>query len=362
MTLSLRDAFRQEAHTGLIPASVIDLFCGCGALSYGFRSEGFHVACGFDIDESCRYPYETNVDTPFIRTDVRRLKKQDLIRELSPNAASVVVGCAPCQPFSSYGQHRSGKDWELIRVFGHLISESKPDVVSMENVPRLLTFQKGRVFRAFVKQLERSSYNVRWTVAFGPDFGLAQSRSRLVLIASRLGEPLLPKPSVEPTHHQTVRDSIGDLPYLTAGGMDANDALHRCCNLSPLNLKRIKSSHPGGTWRDWHPELVADCHKSKSGASYTSVYGRMHWDQPSPTITTQFYGYGRGRFGHPEQDRGLSLREGANLQSFPRSFRFTRSDQEINIARVGRQIGNAVPVILAKAIAKAIALHLTEVC
>ena len=131
--------------------------------------------------------------------------------------------------------------------------------------------------------------------------------------------------------------------------------------LSPTNLKRIRQSTPGGTWRDWDEELQLECHKKESGKTYPSVYGRMSWDEPSPTITTQFYGYGNGRFGHPEQDRALSLREGAILQSFPPDYVFIDNEHPSNRREIGIHIGNAVPVELGRAIGLSIQQHLQEV-
>ena len=151
------------------------------------------------------------------------------------------------------------------------------------------------------------------------------------------------------------------MSVLTAGGSDPADPLHRTSSMSALNMKRIRASSPGGTWRDWDCALVTDCHKRPTGRGYVSVYGRMRWDRPSPTITTQFYGYGNGRFGHPEQDRAISLREGALLQTFPRGYAFTRSGDPISVKEVGRMIGNAVPVALARATARAIAAHLEDI-
>ena len=125
-------------------------------------------------------------------------------------------------------------------------------------------------------------------------------------------------------------------------------------------MQRIKASRPGGSWRDWDEDLVADCHKKGSGKTYPSVYGRMSWDELAPTMTTQFYGFGNGRFGHPEQNRALSLREGAILQSFPRSYKFARKGEQIFRKTVGRLIGNAVPVKLGEAIGKSILRHIGE--
>jgi DNA (cytosine-5)-methyltransferase 1 len=151
---------------------------------------------------------------------------------------------------------------------------------------------------------------------------------------------------------------LAELPALGAGEVDELDPIHQTADLSPLNLKRIRVSKPGGTWRDWPVEFVAKCHRKKTGKTYPGVYGRMSWDEPAPTITTQFFGFGNGRFGHPEQDRAISLREGAILQSFPCTYRFTPPDKPIYMKAIGRLVGNAVPVRLGEIIGRSFRHHL----
>ncbi|WP_432284698.1 DNA cytosine methyltransferase [Aminobacter sp. BA135] len=340
-------------------ASVVDLFCGAGGLSHGFYQEGFRIVGGVDFDENCRYAFEANNDAPFIRRDVAKLKAREIEGLFLPGQRRVLIGCAPCQPFSTYNQKNDDPKWELLSQFAKLIDQVRPDVVSMENVPRLLEFKGGKLFTDFVATLRNAEYDVVWKVLYGPDFGMAQTRSRLVLLASRLGKIELPVP----THtdgYRTVRDEIGDLPALSHGMIDPTDHLHCASRLSEINVQRLEASKPGGTWRDWPTELVARCHTMTTGKGYSSVYGRMAWDSPSPTITTQFFGFGNGRFGHPEQKRALSLREGAMLQGFPRDYEFVPPGDRIHFKAVGRLIGNAVPVKLANAIAKAVKSHLGQ--
>lgn len=338
--------------------SVVDLFCGAGGLSYGFKSEGFKLAAGIDIDETCRFPYEANNSAPFLRKDVGKLTAKEIEDLFLPGTKRILVGCAPCQPFSTYNQKNEDPNWKLLQAFGDLIERTEPDIVSMENVPRLLNFRDGEVFSAFVGKLKGAGYRVVWDVLYAPDFGLAQTRSRLVLLASRLGEIAMPTPTHDTKRHRTVRDEIGALPPLAHGEIDEGDPLHRASRLSDTNARRIADSKPGGTWRDWDQSLVADCHKANTGKGYSSVYGRMTWSNPSPTITTQFYGFGNGRFGHPEQNRALTLREGALLQGFPRSYQFVKPGEQIQFKKIGKLIGNAVPVRLASAIARAVKAHL----
>ncbi len=159
---------------------------------------------------------------------------------------------------------------------------------------------------------------------------------------------------------KTVEDVVRDLPPLEHGEADPNDPLHRCSALSPLNMRRMKASVPGGTWRDWPPELVAECHRKSTGKTYPGVYARMKWDEPAPTMTTQFFGFGNGRFGHPEQDRAISLREGAIFQGFPEDYEFVPPGEPYHMKTLGRMIGNAVPVTLGEAIGRSLIEHVAH--
>jgi DNA (cytosine-5)-methyltransferase 1 len=340
-------------------AAVVDLFCGAGGLSHGFFLRGFEIAAGIDSDENCRYAFERNNKAIFIRRDVANLEAAEIAALFPPAKHRILVGCAPCQPFSTYNQKNEDPAWQLVSRFATLIEQVRPHVVSMENVPRLLKFRNGSVFREFLERLERARYHIAWKILYAPDYGLAQTRSRLVLLASRLGPIGLPRPT-HGNRHRTVRDEIGSLPAIKHGEADESDPLHRASRLSELNLRRISAAKPGGTWKDWNRRIVADCHKAETGKGYSSVYGRMSWSAPAPTITTQFYGFGNGRFGHPKQDRGLSLREGALLQGFPRSYEFLPPGERVSFTAIGQMIGNAVPVRLASAIASTTKKHLAE--
>lgn len=338
--------------------SVVDLFCGVGGLAHGFKLEGFDIAAGIDLDSNCKFAFETNNDAPFIHRDVATLSPDDVKGMFTPSQPRILVGCAPCQPFSSYNQKNEDPSWQLLSHFGRLIEHIKPEIVSMENVSRLQVFRNGELFARFVKILEDNEYHVYHDVVFAPDFGVPQQRTRLVLMASRLGPIDLPTITHTPEYHPTVRRAIEKLPAIQAGEAHSSDPLHAASSLSELNQRRIRASRPGGTWRDWNPNLVAACHKNPKGRGYASVYGRMTWDSPSPTITTQFYGFGNGRFGHPEQHRALSLREGAILQSFPPTYQFTEPNAQIHFKTIGRLIGNAVPVELGRSVARSIKHHL----
>ncbi len=338
---------------------IVDLFCGAGGLSFGFKNQGFEISAGVDVDENCRYPYQANIEAPFIRTDVSEITREEMLELFDPHKIKILVGCAPCQPFSKYNQKNNDPKWKLLKSFSRLITEVKPEIVSMENVPQLMKFKDGAVIKEFIKCLTDAGYHVSFDTLFAPDYGLPQSRSRLVLLASLLGPISLPTPTHD-GKHVTVREALASLPPLKAGKADEHDCLHRSGSLSELNLKRIKASRQGGSWNDWPENLVAKCHQSETGKGYRSVYGRMSWDRPSPTITTQFFGFGNGRFGHPDQDRAISLREGAILQGFPQDYKFVPPGKKIHLTKVGKMIGNAVPVTLADAIAGAVKSHLKE--
>lgn len=340
--------------------SVIDLFCGAGGLSHGFKRAGMPVVLGVDLDSECQYPFEINNDAKFLCKSVADIGYKDLDEYWANSKVRVLAGCAPCQPFSTYSQGERGTNddkWSLLKHFLRLVQESTPEIVSMENVPNLA---RHSVFVEFEEGLKKLGYEVTWKVVYGPDYGLPQTRKRLLLVASKFGKVEFPNPVYEQDTYRTVMDAIGGLSKLKAGGQSLDDPLHTCSTLSPLNMQRMKASSPGGTWRDWPDELVAECHKRGMGQRYPSVYGRMTWGNPSPTITTQFFGFGNGRFGHPEQDRALSLREGAILQSFPDDYQFVKPNDPIKIKTIGRLIGNAVPVILGEVVAEAIKGHLAR--
>lgn len=342
-----------------LPIACVDLFCGAGGLSHGLMKGGINVTAGIDIDPACKYPYEFNNKAPFLELDVEGIDGQGLHKLFPKEGHRLLAGCAPCQPFSTYSHGRDTSEdqkWGLLKSFGRLIKETQPELVTMENVPQL---PQHAVFGDFLKTLK--GYHIWFDVVHCPDYGIPQNRKRLVLLASKLGPIALIAPTHSKKNRVTVAKAIGDLRPLQAGGRDPKDPLHSASKLSPLNMRRIQQSKPGGTWRDWDPSLTAQCHKKPSGKSYPGVYGRMEWEKPAPTMTTLCYGFGNGRFGHPSQDRGISLREAAIFQTFPKSYRFTRPEEKPQFRTVGRLIGNAVPVKLGEVIAKSFRAHLAAV-
>lgn len=341
--------------------SAVDLFCGAGGLTKGLEISGIKVKLGVDVDAACEFPYSHNNSGEFLKSSVTDIRGANLKPYFNKRDIQVLAGCAPCQTFSSYNQKAKQNDerWGLLLEFARITKELRPQIVTMENVPGLA---RQKIFSDFVNALELQGYNVNYSVVDCSNYGLPQKRKRLVLLASTLGEIALISPAQftrKPT--QTVRDVIGSLPPLTAGSCDKSDPLHKCASLSALNLKRIRASKPGGSWRQWPKGLIADCHRKAAGENYGSVYGRMKWELPSPSMTTQFFGFGSGRFGHPEQDRAISLREGALLQGFPKSYQFNPPGKTPDLRTIARLIGNAVPVRLGEVIGKSIVRH-TEMC
>jgi len=336
----------------------VDLFCGIGGLTYGLQKAGINVVAGIDNDQTCGYAYKKNNGSRFINADLTKYRADEIKKLYGRNSIKVLVGCAPCQPFSSHSFKNKNKvfdtRWSLIKYFGKIIEETHPEIVSMENVRGIV---KTNIFKIFLDVLEKNKYHVDYKVVYAPDYGAPQNRNRLILLASRLGEIRIPEAIFAKDNYVTVKDVIKKMSPLKAGETSRDDPLHKAKNLSQLNIQRIKQSKPNGSWRDWNRNLLPDCYKKESGQTYTSVYGRMGWDRISPTITTQFFNYGSGRFGHPSQNRALSLREGALLQTFPKNYDF---GEVKSIATIARHIGNAVPPILGEVIGRTIKEHLKK--
>jgi DNA (cytosine-5)-methyltransferase 1 len=339
---------------------VVDLFCGIGGLTHGMQNEGLEVVAGIDNDPKCEYGYTKNNNSKYILDDISNIDAQ-LIKNMYGNAkVKVLVGCAPCQPYSGLNKKKPSKEkMQPLEKFASLVEEIRPDIVSMENVRGLAKEGKYPVFQRFIKTLKRCGYHVKFEVVNVSNYGVPQNRNRLVLLASLHG----PISLIDPTHKDskvTVRETIYNLPSVQAGIKYADDPLHYARALSPLNMARVKATkHDGGNSKDWPEELKLDCHKKASGKTYErTVYARMRWDEPAPTMTTQCIGLGNGRFGHPEQDRAITLREAAMIQSFPADYQFFPKDQQFIVRDVARFIGNAVPVRLGEVIATSIKRHL----
>jgi DNA (cytosine-5)-methyltransferase 1 len=346
---------------------VVDLFCGVGGLTHGLVLEGFDVTAGVDNDETCRYAFETNNKAAFINKNIAEFGATELNNLFGNAKIKVLVGCAPCQPFSALNRqkvtHRATHErWQPLVHFMELIAKTKPDIVSMENVPDLADEKKYPIFFQFTNSLIANGYKVSYRVVDISRYGVPQKRRRLVLLASKHGEIALIPETHTSDNLVTVRDAIGQLRPIKDGECDPKDPLHRASKLSELNRKRIRATpKDGGSATSWDRSLLPKCYRRKSGKSFmVTVYGRMKWNSPSPTMTTQCVTLGTGRYGHPTQNRAISLREAALFQSFPKNYQFERPEN-IAMNLTAKHIGNAVPVLLGRAIGKSIKKHLEGV-
>ena len=334
--------------TNLRRMRAVDLFCGIGGLTQGLRSRGIGVVAGYDIDPSCRYAYETNNGgAAFVEADIRELSYSDIEHHYSGADVTIMVGCAPCQPFSAHTRRNKERhdDCSLLDEFSRLVQEGVPDIVSIENVPGLA---RHEAFKQFTGRLHDLQYDIACGVLCCGDYGVPQHRRRLVLLASRQHEMSIPQ---QRAATPAIDNFIRDLPPVASGQSHPSDSAHVTLPLSDLNYRRIMQSKPGGSWKDWDEDLISACH---SKAHYPAPYGRMRWKAPAPTITTQFCYYSTGRFGHPEQHRTISVREAALLQTFPPTYALIDPDDTLPIHKIARHVGNAVPVKLAEAIGDAI--------
>ena len=344
-------------HTKTTWVRCVDLCCGAGGLSLGLTGAGLPVCLGVDIDPAMGQTYRQHTGAAFRASDLTKIHPDVLDEAWGKARYKVLAGSPPCQAFSSLRNPRHGgrADANLIKEFIRLALTGGAHVVIMENVPNMAS---SALFKNACRTLIGAGFEVAHRVIDYADLGGGQIRRRLVLFASRLGEVALPEPVSDEAGIRTVRDLIADLPNLPAGGQSPVDRLHCSAPLSQENLARIRASRPGGSWAEWPAYLRLRCHIDLDG--YKDVYGRMEWDQPGPTLTTRFYHYSNGRFGHPEQDRALSLREGARLQGFPDSCRFIGPGQPLHKRLLGRMIGNAVPVDMAGHLGKTVLGHLEQ--
>jgi DNA (cytosine-5)-methyltransferase 1 len=320
------------------------------------------VLGGIDNDSDAGSTYRLNFpDAHFILSDIRHLGVDHVLSEFPLDRVDrlVLAACAPCQPFSKQRTIRRDDDdrVSLLMELGRFVDGLRPDAVLIENVPGIQTFDGDHgPLAEFLELIRELGYQDEVDTIEARSFGVPQHRSRLVVFSSRHGKPGFPKATHSPTAkpYATVRDWIGDLPPIAAGRAHGVVKNHRAHELSEMNLKRIRATPEGGGRLDWPKELWLDCHSGEYHG-HTDVYGRLSWDAPASGLTTRCISYSNGRFGHPEQDRAISVREAACLQTFPQDFEFTG-----NMASMARQIGNAVPVVLAEALGRHLAAHLIE--
>lgn len=331
---------------------VFDFFSGCGGTSLGFQNQGFNIIGGLDFDKDCAQTFTKNFPSShFIQGDIRTIKNSILSSVISKKRERPLLfcGCAPCQPFTKQRRVVSKNDERrsLLSEFQRFIEYWLPDYIFLENVPGLQKINKSdQVFKSFTDTLQKLKYKFDYETIKASDIGIPQVRQRFILIAARGACSILPINDIVEKSRivaPTVRECIGDLPPISAGDKHPSVPNHVSASLSKLNLKRIKLTPEGGDRRDWPKKMMAGCHVNYKG--HTDVYGRMKWDAPASTLTTRCISYSNGRFGHPEQDRAISVREAARLQTFPDSFIFYGS-----LISCAKQVGNAVPPLMAQKI------------
>ena len=329
---------------------IIDCFCGAGGLSLGFERSDFEVVYAFDFAEDTIKTYKNNPQyhhgPAFVR-DIHKVSKASIEEDLGHELGTidVVIGGPPCQGFSV---QRRGDDEdprnELVLEYVRLLKEIKPKMFIMENVGGILS-ERGKPFvKALFDNMTEAGYSIQQRKLTASNYGVPQDRKRVIIVGELTngGKSTFSYPEPDEGDKKTVRDAITDL-------MDKDETTvpnHKADKLSPINLKRIQSITAGQGQDSLPDDLQLDCHKKNNGHRHLDTYGRMAWDQPAPTITARFDSFSRGRFGHPVLDRTITLREGARLQTFPDDFEFLGTKVE-----VAKQIGNAVPPILAERIA-----------
>ena len=349
------------------PIQVLDFFCGAGGTSSGFAAingiiPAFKMLGGCDINRVSAETYSHNYDTPVINRDIRTLayesgELEKLLDEIGydPTKPLVLIGCAPCQGFTSHRKKHwsEGEDErnDLVLAFAEIVKRLEPDAILMENVPEFLSKKYWHYFSEAKASFEEDGYIVKQQIYNAASYGVPQERFRSIVIAMKK-QFLLPTGYFSADEYRTVRDAIGDLPKVDAGVQDPSDRLHKSATHKQSTLDVIRQvPHDGGN----RPAGVGPkCLDKTKG--FSDTYGRLYWDRPSITITHYARNPASGRYTHPEQDRGLTAREAALLQSFPNGFEFTGKSDDIY-----RQIGEAVPPMLAAGVASNIIIELLSV-
>ena len=349
----------------------IDLFCGAGGLSTGLKKSGFRLCLGVDIDEKALKTYKCNLKrTKVLKEDIKKVTGEKITELTGINRRDnfLLAGCPPCQGFSSLGKRDANDEKnELVYEYIRIINELEPSFLLMEPVPGMSNGVGKEIFKNVVKELEEN-YHVEYATLNAADFGVPQIRKRLVLhgirndVYDNLGldkekQKILPKSTHSKEKKKgyrkwvTVRKAIFDLPILGAGESYDDGIIknHKARSLSETNIERLQEIRLHGGNREMiSEELQLECHK-KENVSYTDTYGIIDPDKPAPTITSGCTIISKGRYCHPTQNRGLSIREAARLQSFDDKFEF-----QGNMGEMSLQIGNAVPPKLAQASGKVI--------
>nr|WP_320116826.1 DNA cytosine methyltransferase [uncultured Desulfuromonas sp.] len=323
--------------------TAIDLFCGSGAVTWGLKQAGFNVVGAIDLDTTACATYHANhPEVHLLEQDIRKVSPAVFTSTLSGANVDLLVVCAPCQPFSNRNQKKSNDDLRSLLVLESLrfIEHLNPEMIFFENVPNI---GKSSVFSELAEKLKELGFHLNPPQSVdAAELGVPQRRERMILVGARRVSLLQHVQHINASQRQTVFDAISDLPVPPIGSpIEGGDALHFSRRHSALNISRLQHiPHDGGS-RDSLPEqLQLLCHKklSRNSNSFPDTYGRMRWHDVAPTLTTGCTDITKGRYAHPVQDRAITLREAARLQSFPDNYIFRG-----NSAQIATQIGNAVP-------------------
>jgi len=343
---------------------VFDFFAGCGGTSKGFEKAGLDLVFALDNDSDAARTFKSNFPNIFfLNKDITKVKIIEIksIVNLCKKSPLLFCGCAPCQPFTKQKTNKLANDLRinLLGEFQRFVEEYLPEYIFIENVPGMQNLiKKGGPFQKFTRFLKKKKYFFDYKVISSQSYSVPQRRKRLVLIASTLDKIKLPDEINNPEKglkdYSTIREWISDLPPIEVGTEHSSIPNHRSARLSNINLERIKATPEGGNRLNWPKRLWLKCHLN-GYKGHTDVYGRMKWDEPATGLTTRCISLSNGRFGHPDQNRAISVREAASIQTFPRDFIFYGS-----LNSMARQIGNAVPVKLAEVFGNHILSHYQE--
>lgn len=341
---------------------VLDFFSGCGGMSLGFaaisqKTNLFNIIGGIDLSEFALKSFEKNYKTKTLRKDIREIYENEEQQEIKNyfgikekrKKPLVIIGCAPCQGFSAHQKRYRQKHDErntLIGAFAEIVVSLNPDYIVMENVPEILGKKYSRHYQEAKEIFESKGYKISQAIFNSAGFGVPQARYRAVIVASK-NNFSLPLELLTPEKYATVKDAIGDLPKVNAGEILEGDSYHRSASHKKSTIETISRVPKNGGSR---PKGVGPKCLDKVTGFY-DVYGRLSWEKPSITITQYSRNPASGRFTHPVQNRGLTIREAARIQSFPDGFEF-----EGNLDECFKQIGEAVPPLLSLAIATQIAI------
>ena len=332
----------------------IDFFCGAGGLTRGLLDAGISVVGGVDNDIRLRETYSrNNAPSAFIDRDIRNVEIDELRNALGivPSDLVLYAACTPCQPFSTLNA-MSGEDdrKSLLIDFARIVAKSPPDFIIVENVPGLNNARGREIYQHFAAILRGKGFAIVADMLDAKFFGAPQTRKRFILIASRHGQPTMPEPEgIE--NVKTVASAIAKYPAIADGEKSDEYLNHEAKKLQPHHKKIVMAvPKDGGSRSDVaDASILLKCHQ-RNPKAHKDVFGRMAWNKPSLTLTCRCTDVYCGRFTHPEQHRGISLREAAALQTFPDDYEFFGKSFLEN----SRQIGNAVPVEVGKRLGESI--------